>query len=108
MIEFRRPSLARAYQIRHDSASTVRAIRRARRPRYGTISAPVQVQPVAAAFAVVVDVFDFHRSPSGEFEIVRNDASALFELLFENGSYFIVRHRQQVYGQKIGRRIVLL
>ena len=99
---------AHTYQPRHASASTTRAMRSASRPRYGPSSAPVQVQPVAAAFAVVVDILGFHRGPGRKFEIVRDNARAFFELLFENRRDFVVRHRQQIDSQQIGGGIILL
>ncbi len=55
---------------------------------------PVEVQTVAAPFAIVVDVQDLRRSPLRKFEIVRHDARALLELLLENRRHFLDGHRQ--------------
>src|SRR5258706_12921249 len=87
------------YPAKHPSASTARATRRDQRPRYGTMSAPVQVQAVAPPFAVVVDVLDPLRLPRRKFEVVRDHARALLELLLEHGAHFVIGHRKQVHGK---------
>src|SRR5580658_3283540 len=108
-MEVKRSSARNAYHARQATARAMRAMRRARRPRYGTIaSAPVQVQTVAATLAVVVDVYHFFRLPCRKFKVMRDNARALFELLFENRSHLIIGHRKKVYGKQIGGRVILL
>src|SRR3954454_8126929 len=52
--------------------------------------AAIQEQSVTAAFSVVLDCLHFFGFPAGELEVVRNDAGALFELLFEHWANFRV------------------
>src|SRR5579863_1113479 len=74
----------------------------------GFTSAAVEVQFVRAAFAVVVYIHRPLRLPGRELEIVGYDARAFLKLLFQNRRDQIGGHRQQIYRQKIGGRIILL
>src|SRR5271170_215090 len=86
----------------------MRPMRRASRPRYGTISAPVQIQAVAAPLAVVVDVLDLYGRPLRKLEIMTDNAGTLLELLVENRTQLVIRHREQIDRQEIRGGVVLL
>ena len=71
-------------------------------------SLTVQVQRMTAPFAVIRDILDLFGGPVLEFEIVRHDAGAFFQLPVQNGLHLIVdRFREQVNGDQIGGTIVL-
>jgi len=90
------------------TASATLAIRRLKRPRYGIISTPVQVQAVATAFAVVVDVYDLLRLPRAEFKIVGDNSRAFLQLLFENRRDLVIADGKQIDSDQIGGGVVLL
>ena len=60
-------------------------------------SADIQVEHVAAAFAIVRDGHRLDGRPAADFEIVRHYARAFFQLRFEDGPQFDVGFGQQIH-----------
>src|ERR1044071_8845189 len=59
-------------------------------------SLPVEIEGMTSAFAVVRNVLDLFRRPGFELEIMRDDARALLDLLFQQRLHlFVDRLRQQ-------------
>ena len=56
----------------------------------------------------VLDIKHLFRFPGGEFEIVRDDPSALFQLLFQKRRYFVVSDGKQIGGDEVGGGVILL
>src|SRR6185503_18078078 len=73
-----------------------------------SLSTTIQVQVMAATLAIVINAHALDRSPGGELEIVRHDARAFLELLFENRRHQLIPDRQQVHGKEIGGGVILL
>jgi len=63
---------------------------------------------VTAAFPIILDRLDLFRFPVFEFEIVRDDSRSLPELFVEDGANLVVREREQVDRDQVGRAVVLL